>query len=157
MRDALLFGRFRRPGGTGDTYSTQGMYNGCTRVVQRLYKGCTSEQHARNTIATPEQHPANTLPTPSSQGERGCPRRASVRLKNLIARASNEANIAQHHARPTESTPIPQSNFGRRVDGAASPPLRSRRLCLERPQRPHHYGDRKSTRLNSSHLGISYA
>src|ERR1039458_4288914 len=114
---------------------TLNRYNACTTVVQGLYDGCTRDAHRNSALAMPEQCRSNAgatrylraLRRGTSRGAAGLcgwPWRASVRLKNLVAGASNEANTAQHHARPTESSPIPQSNLGRRADGAASPPLR---------------------------------
>src|SRR5205814_3050732 len=43
------------------------------------------------------------------------------------------------------------------VDGKGSKPQEFRRWHKEEPSRFDHKKDRKSTRLNSSHLGISYA
>src|SRR5262245_63157950 len=61
--------------------------------------------------------------------------------------------------RPPISTLFPYTTLFRsprsQCDPARASPGRSRRACALRFQ--HHEGDRKSTRLNSSHLGISYA
>src|SRR5471030_2507911 len=53
----------------------------------------------------------------------------------------------------------PAAIFGRRADRRADRGRSGARCRRRRPQprRPHLPGDRKSTRLNSSHLGISYA
>src|SRR5262245_63768142 len=48
---------------------------------------------------------------------------------------------------------------GRRAEGRAGPPAVPRSLepRVDQGARARDHGDRKSTRLNSSHLGISYA
>src|SRR5438045_7362651 len=59
---------------------------------------------------------------------------------------------------PPRSTLFPYTTLFRSL-GHRSRPRRTRRRARVRgwSHRRHHEGDRKSTRLNSSHLGISYA
>src|SRR5256885_8193265 len=66
--------------------------------------------------------------------------------------------------RPPRSTPFPYTTLFRSVEerpcpGALDEPQDDTRGCPERHGRVRgeHGGDRKSTRLNSSHLVISYA
>src|SRR5258705_5980460 len=63
--------------------------------------------------------------------------------------------------RPPRSTLFPYTTLFRSsrapaVSAAAPSPARATRWC-SRPAATWKRGDRKSTRLNSSHLGISYA